>query len=262
MAVLITAFGTVARGAGVEAVVGGEPSSAAEARGMAAIVGDDGDLYCAGTVIAPRWVLTAGHCVEYMRDVSVPLNVATGRLDFRKLGVGEERGIAAMYLHPRYKQGGSFKYDVALLELDGPLSEPTVQLAQPEHAKFERPGTPAQVVGWGTTRVALPVGNLSGPVSPVLRTVEVPVVSDLRCAVGYQLLSLWDSDIQLCAAGLLRDSCFGDSGGPLFAHTGRGRVQIGIVSFGLGCGIPTHPGVYTEVNSAPIANWIRATVTP
>ncbi|EXU98129.1 peptidase S1 domain protein [Metarhizium robertsii] len=44
-----------------------------------------------------------------------------------------------------------------------------------------------------------------------------------------------------------QDSCYGDSGGPLVdAHS---NTLVGIVSFGLACGHPTAPGVYTKVSS-------------
>ena len=32
--------------------------------------------------------------------------------------------------------------------------------------------------------------------------------------------------------------------------------QIGITSYGLGCGAPRYPGVYTEVNADPIYEFV------
>jgi secreted trypsin-like serine protease len=62
----------------------------------------------------------------------------------------------------------------------------------------------------------------------------------------------------LCAGDLSNggeDSCQGDSGGPLFVPDGgSGWVQVGIVSFGIGCGRRDFPGVYTRV--ARYQNWI------
>jgi hypothetical protein len=51
------------------------------------------------------------------------------------------------------------------------------------------------------------------------------------------------------------DTCAGDSGGPL--RDGTGTV-VGITSWGIGCGRPGRPGVYTRVSA--IAAWIDAAV--
>lgn len=49
-----------------------------------------------------------------------------------------------------------------------------------------------------------------------------------------------------------RDSCAGDSGGPLICD----EKAVGIVSFGIGCGTPGYPGFYTNVYR--YLDWVRA----
>ena len=54
-----------------------------------------------------------------------------------------------------------------------------------------------------------------------------------------------------------KNTCQGDSGGPIFVKMATGRVsQIGITSFGNGCGPRNFPGVYTEANSEEIRSFI------
>ena len=83
--------------------------------------------------------------------------------------------------------------------------------------------------------------------------VKVPVQPLEKCAQQYSKL-VRITEKQICAGGVdIRDSCSGDSGGPLqrLAQTSQGDfnyVQFGIVSFGpITCGLKERPGVYTRV---------------
>ena len=61
----------------------------------------------------------------------------------------------------------------------------------------------------------------------------------------------------VCAGAPNIDSCYGDSGGPLFDNTNpNAEVQVGIVSWGKGCAKRKFPGVYAEVNNPAIRSWI------
>lgn len=66
-------------------------------------------------------------------------------------------------------------------------------------------------------------------------------------------------DTQICAGGVQgRDSCTGDSGGPLMTVYNDNSEQWyieGIVSFGTTCGTKGWPGVYTKVNA--YLDWIN-----
>jgi hypothetical protein len=53
-----------------------------------------------------------------------------------------------------------------------------------------------------------------------------------------------------------KDACQGDSGGPLFDEITR--VQVGVVSFGAGCGDANVPGGYSRVSA--VKPWIEAQV--
>ncbi|CAB1341371.1 unnamed protein product [Coregonus sp. 'balchen'] len=46
-----------------------------------------------------------------------------------------------------------------------------------------------------------------------------------------------------------KDTCQGDSGGPLVRLSAGQFVQVGITSFGKGCGREVFPGVYTRLAS-------------
>jgi secreted trypsin-like serine protease len=104
-----------------------------------------------------------------------------------------------------------------------------------------------------------------------MREAQVPIVSDSRadqlyqdiCLLASGLRSKYTPRLMVAAGGTGKDTCLGDSGGPLFvARVSDGGssdkyTQIGITSFGPGCGPKGYPGAYTEVNASPIASFIK-----
>jgi secreted trypsin-like serine protease len=163
-------------------------------------------------------------------------------------------------IHPRWEPpAGAFAHDVAVLELDRPVRGiAPIRLATTGTDALERPGRRATVTGWGNT-IAQPVGPgpglglFNGPNR--MREAQVPIVSDEECEAVYgEDLS---PRLAVCAGRTNLDTCQGDSGGPLFVPVGRGFRQIGVTSFGSGCGEIGFPGVYTQVSALPVGNFIQ-----
>lgn len=220
---------------------------------------------CGASLLTPLIVLTAAHCVDDLIGGAHPeVNYAVvfDRADLRHVKKGQrvpvalnKRGARKIFLHPNWdSEGEGFEYDVALLVLEHPVVgiEPVV-LPSPGSDVFERPGTQATVAGWGNMSPYTGVSDFPYR----LREVRVPVVSPRECRYAYDLD--YDEESMLCAGRTMRDSCAGDSGGPLFLPLAgeRAVVQIGVVSFGNGCGKTGSPGIYTRLSSPEIQEWME-----
>ncbi len=103
------------------------------------------------------------------------------------------------------------------------------------------------------------MGTLSSGGSPATKLRQVRVITlandDWRC-----INASYDKQRQFCAMvdGGGKDSCQGDSGGPIHQWLDDHWEQVGIVSFGTGCALPTNPGIYTRLSF--YHDWIQATI--
>jgi trypsin len=246
---LVTASAVLATAGSItpaNAIINGSAAAEGAYPFMAAITDPSGFAYCGGTVIAASWVLTAAHCV--VDETASNVRVVTGRTNLSNTGQGQVIAVSQIVVEPKYDGSA---WDAALLHLASPTTSAPIRLAAASDDYLEAAGTTVRVTGWGDQTPTL--GLLA---TDQLREVDLQVVSDSECATTNFGLNAATS---VCAAALLKDSCNGDSGGPLFSTTAPIRTQIGIVSYGTSCALPEFPGVYSEVNNAHIRNWITTT---
>ncbi|CAG0887328.1 unnamed protein product [Darwinula stevensoni] len=152
----------------------------------------------------------------------------------------------------RYPQ---VKDDIALLRLGSPLAfdEFVQAVSLPvdgegfsgDNREFRKTGV---IAGWGSTKEG-------GVYSPTMREARAGILPDSQCQ-GYWGY-FFHGPSMICAGLNATDSCRGDSGGPLVVEFKKSPVRTvvgGIVSWGIGCGRPNRPGVYTDV--AQYVPWI------
>jgi trypsin len=157
-----------------------------------------------------------------------------------------------VFVHENYSSS-DYSNDIALLFLPTNVTlNNYIQIAcLPKESSNTYPGTNVSVyaAGWGTL-------SSGGNQPDKLQNVKLTAYPASSCTKVNQL-----TNGQICA-GLYsggKDTCQGDSGGPLYyldnVNSQSKYVVSGVVSYGIGCGDATFPGVYTRVSF--YLNWIK-----
>jgi secreted trypsin-like serine protease len=245
-------------------VIGGRTASIAEFPWLAFIVArtDEGPFSCTGAVVAPRVVLTAGHCIEKPEELAAfppsDYRVITGVADLRTATSANASRVTRALFYPTFETA-KVQTDAGLLILPAPVAAPPLPLASAADAEVLKAGTPISIAGWGLTAPRA----MDGPA--LLQAGELALESQSACRRGTRPYEpFYSPKAQLCALnpGRTASGCFGDSGGPAIARKADGTpVEVGIiVSGGPNCSRRL-PNIYTSATkiSGWVSGWIAAT---
>lgn len=199
------------------------------------------DVGCTGVLVAPTVVLTAGHCID--GSVSKVLLNATD-----VGGPGETIRVIRRIAYPNWYN----TMDIGILILETPSQVTPRRIASGcIKDNFVVDGATVTIVGYGAIDVN---GN---EYRSELRE-AVTTITDADCSqTSRGCVSSVQPDGELGAGGDGIDSCFGDSGGPLYLMTDRGEFLVGLTSRGyddvnLPC---AEGGIY--VKPEKVIDWIQ-----
>ena len=204
----------------------------------------DGQFFCGCTYIGgPHLsVLTAAHCVYRINPSRI--TVAFQKPNLTDPGVNYS--VSRVIVNSKYNPSRSENYDIALLRLTSAPSVPPISIPSKTIGNsLIVPGTQTFVIGYGETE--------NGDVSNFLRNALTPIVSKKRSVNNLYPKKLITDKMILAAfqdvqnPSTNRDSCYGDSGGPLIVNSNGTLYQVGITSWGIGCAQQGYPGVYASV---------------
>jgi secreted trypsin-like serine protease len=202
-----------------------------------------GAQWCAATLTTATTLITARHCVKDRRPKSLDVVLAADNLCNNAPITGERIQIKSIRILP------DATLDLAVLTTTRPATTTPTPIAAPA---IGQPGTALVAVGWGRR-------SSNGPAPCRKQAVPLRLAGADKCSPARAANPEQWNPLQLCATaapGAERNTCSGDSGGPVYQTTPdrpRHLRLVAVINWGTGCQ-PDQPGFYTPAELSTAAN--------
>jgi secreted trypsin-like serine protease len=236
-------------------VVGGQNA----AEGQLPWVGDmrvANSHYCGSSLIAPQWVLTAGHCAHNFSNQILDTSAIKFRFNTVSTeGIlnpsgGVEVGVKKIYVYPNFSMQNFSGADLCLMQLSEPITSITpIQVVPPtDTAIAYQAGTIVNVAGWGIADTAMQVTQ---PDTMKWGTSKVYVGPTCNVEPSDFCIGWMAEDSTQYRTG----AAAGDSGGPAWINMGGSNKLTGVVSGGDSqTTLTDKPGYFVKVGQ--FKHWI------
>uniref|UniRef100_A0AB38ZEJ3 Venom S1 protease 8 n=1 Tax=Oncocephalus sp. TaxID=2944721 RepID=A0AB38ZEJ3_9HEMI len=234
-------------------IIGGEEAGMHEFPLIAALVTPKFMIgFCGGTIITEYHVLTAAHCFVPMKGRELAVSVGEHDLDRKdETPYTQVIPVEKIIEHPGYNRLGQHN-DIAIVVLKDKIQfNQQVGRACLPTKRFDLVGKQVVAAGWGRT-------TAEGSGSSILLKVTLDVQPLDYCKKSYSYMKT-NPATQICTHTDKKDSCKGDSGGPLMYYDPESKriFHVGIASFGKSCATKDG-GVWTDVFA--FSDWIQKTI--
>lgn len=236
-------------------IIGGQKASLGEFPWQIALffhINGTNFVFCGGSLISSKYVLTAAHCAEEFNDWLLVIlgaqNIYQNEPTQVRMNITNMNNIK---IHGEW-DSSSLANDIAVIKLPEEVTE-NEYIKRVKLPSFSERNNLFEyeisiISGWGRT-------SDTSSISSELMWVKTNIIENLFCSFYYLFLSVRNSNI--CTNGIIRKgSCSGDSGGPVVVDKDTDPIIIGLVSFGFSASCEIGwPSVHTRITI--YLDWIQ-----